>query len=298
MLWLVITIIAYLFGAITHLFDKYLLKKTMMPNPGALTFYIGALGILGLALAPWGFSMIGYQQIALDLLGGIIYLAAILFFFYALNRADVSQVASLIGGLTPLFILLWGFLLKSQMLNPAQLIAFALIVSGSFVIGLEKRKGHLLAKSALGLSLLSAFLFSCAHLLSQFIYLQQGFINGFIWVRLGGLLGAFLLLLLPQVRKSVLGDLKKPSKGKALVFITGQTCGALNFILFNYAFTLGPLALIAALQGLQYIFLFLMVLFLTWKLPQIIQEKITPHLILQKSISIALIAIGIGILAS
>ncbi|MCX6791070.1 MAG: DMT family transporter [Candidatus Gribaldobacteria bacterium] len=298
MLWLIITIIAYLFGAVTHLFDKYLLKKTMMPNPGALTFYIGALGVLGLALAPWGFALISYSQIALDLFSGIVYLTAILLFFYALNKADVSQVASLIGGLTPLFILLGGFLFSSQMLNSAQLVAFALIVSGSFIIGLEKRRGHLLAKNVLWLCALSALLFSCAHLLSQFIYQQQGFINGFIWVRLGGVLGALLLLLLPQVKKSIVKDFKKPSQGKALVFMAGQTCGALNFILFNYAFTLGPLALISALGGLQYVFLFLMVLFLSWKMPQVIKEKITTRIILQKSISIALIAIGIGILAS
>jgi drug/metabolite transporter (DMT)-like permease len=299
MLWLIITIVSYFFGALTHLFDKYLLKKTMFPNPAVLTFYVGFLGILGLVLAPWGFSMLPPLSLALDLLSGLLYVAAMLFFFYALSQAEVSRVASLVGGLTPIFILTLGSLMGQEILTSIQLIAFAIIVTGGFLISLEKTKSKkTITESTILIAIFSAFLFSVAHLLSKFIYAQQGFVNGFIWVRVGGVLAALMLLLIPEIREAIAFDFKRPKRDKASIFLAGQTCGALNFILFNYAFTLGPLALIAALQGLQYVFLFLIVILLSWKLPKVIKERITPNVLIQKSVSIALIAAGVGLLSS
>jgi drug/metabolite transporter (DMT)-like permease len=294
--WLLITIAAYFFGAITHLFDKYLLKQSRT-DPGVLTFYVGLLGIIGIVLAPWGLQWVGWLNLAIDLFAGAAFLTAILFFFYALNRADVSKVASLVGGLTPVFILILVFIIKKESLSPAQILSFCLIVAGSFLISLEKKRGKILLKGGLWLAIISAFLFSVSHLLSQAVYLKQGFISGFVLARIGGCLGALALLLWPQMRNKLLLDLKKPRPQKALIFFVGQTCGALNFILFNFAFTIGPIALISALQGTQYVFLFLMVLFLSQQAPNLIKEKINGPIILQKIISVLLIAVGIGILA-
>lgn len=296
MLWLTIALVAYLFGAVTHLFDKYLLKKKES-DPGVLTFYIGILGVVALILAPWGLRWVGWINFFVALLTGFIFLAAILFFFYALNKANVSKVAPLVGGLTPVFVLTLGFIFKKEGLTSWQTIAFCLIVTGSFLISLESKRGRLLIKDAVFLSIFSALLFSASHLLAQTVYQQQGFINGFIYARAGGVLGALLLLFSPAIKKGVWQDYRQPRAEKATVFLAGQTCGALNFILYNYAFTLGPLALISALQGVQYVFLFLMVLLFSWKWPRVLKEKMTTPILLQKTASVILIAAGVGVLA-
>ena len=52
-----------------------------------------------------------------------------------------------------------------------------------------------------------------------------------------------------------------------------------------------------ALQGVQYIFLFLIIIFLAKKFPKISEEKLTKKIILQKVISIILIGLGLAILS-
>ncbi|GAI92496.1 unnamed protein product [marine sediment metagenome] len=76
--------------------------------------------------------------------------------------------------------------------------------------------------------------------------------------------------------------------------------GAGGFILQNFAIALAGLAFLPflnALQGIQYVFLFLIIIFLARKFPRIVEEKLSKKNILQKVISIALIGLGLVILS-
>ncbi len=130
-------------------------------------------------------------------------------------------------------------------------------------------------------------------------YLNHGFTNGFVWIRLGTVIGGLALLVLPQVRQALIKDLTKSKEKitKVPLLIGGQVSGALNFILFNYAFLIGPIALVNGLQGLQYVLLFLAAWIISLKWPTLIKEKFSRAIIIQKIVSIILIAIGVGIIS-
>jgi len=93
-------------------------------------------------------------------------------------------------------------------------------------------------------------------------------------------------------------DLKNQKKEKhssktAKRFLFGQACGGTGNLLMTYAISIASVTLVQALQGTQYIFVFLGVLFLTFYFPRILKEKVTREIILQKTIAILLIISGI-----
>lgn len=107
--WFIIVIIAYLLNAIAMIVDKALLKKSI-PEPIVYTFYIGLLGLIFIPiLMPFGFGVPSAYLIVISLLAGIFFIVALLIFFRALKGDDASQVIPVIGGLSPIIIMILAF---------------------------------------------------------------------------------------------------------------------------------------------------------------------------------------------
>ena len=77
----------------------------------------------------------------------------------------------------------------------------------------------------------------------------------------------------------------------------GQLCGGGGAILLQYAIFLGSVTLVNAMQGVQYIFVFFLVVLFTTTLPKLIKEKFTKELVIQKVIAILIIGIGLYLIA-
>jgi hypothetical protein len=83
------------------------------------------------------------------------------------------------------------------------------------------------------------------------------------------------------------------------LFICSQASGGLANILQSFAIFLAPVAflpIVNSLRGVQYIFLFLMTLFLSIFFPKILKEEISKKIIFQKIVSIILIVAGLALL--
>jgi len=55
----------------------------------------------------------------------------------------------------------------------------------------------------LPLAILASLFFSGSYVLTKLIFTEESFINGFVWIRLGGILGAVLLLFSPNARRII-----------------------------------------------------------------------------------------------
>jgi len=146
------------------------------------------------------------------------------------------------------------------------------------------------------LAVTAALFFAGSYVLTKFVFTEQPFISGFVWIRMGGILGAILLILWPGGWQEVIKASKsvKAKTGGLVVFSKSLSAGA--FILLNYAIFLGSVILVNALQGIQYVFLLIIALFLSRKFPQIIKEQISDTIVIQKIIAILLIGLGLGFL--
>jgi len=300
--WLLIAIIAHFIFALVFIIDKFLVSKTVL-QPITYAFYGGFLQILVLVLIPFGFVIPPLNQIIISFIAGALFTFAVLSLYQSLQTDEVSKIVPMVGGAVPLFTFILTYFLLGERLSFNQLTAFFLLVLGGVII-VWPRKKNLAAEPAnaslikqLSLALLAALFFAGSFVLTKFIFNYQSFINGLIWTRLGGFLGAGLLILWPGNWRIIFKTSKKVKLKLGGLFASNKVLSALAFILLNYAIFLGSVTLVNSLQGVQYVFLLIIALFLSKKFPQIIKEQVSQRMILQKIIAILFIGLGLGILA-
>lgn len=299
MTWLSITILAYLVFAIVFLIDKYLLVSSI-PNPKVYTFYVSFFRILVVLLIPFvGFYIPSASQLWLSFLAGSAFVLALFWFFKGLQSFEPSRIVPAIGGTLPFFsfLLVYLFSQGKETLGLSDFAALVFLVLGSFLITLEKSKR--ISFKSWRVSTAAAFFFALSFVLGKYVYLAQTFWNGFILISIGGFLASLIFLSAKEVREGLFKTKIKMPKKTAGIFFLNQAMGAGANVLQNFALFLAPLtyvAIINALQGIQYVFLLILTIILSLKLPQILKEEISKKIIFQKIIAILLIGGGLAIL--
>jgi len=301
MSWLLVTISFYLILAVVFLVDKYLLTGSI-PNPHVYTFFVGFSSISVLIFVPFvRFYIPTFSQIILALLAGAIFIYALFWFYKSLQLFEASRVIPAITGLVPLltFGLVYISSFGKEILSFPEIIAFILLIFGSFLITAEK--GKFINLESLKISAICAFLLSLSFVLLKYVYLVQPFWNGFIWTRIGSFLMALCFFIFTrEVREEVFQkriSFKKKTMG---IFIANQAAGGGASILQNWAISLAPLAYVAvinALQGIQYAFLLIFTTLISLKFPQLLKEEISKEIIFQKISAILLIGAGLVMLS-
>lgn len=288
--WLVIVILAYFFNAIAIAVNKALIKKEV-PNPAAYTFYISALGGLAIVLLPFDFKVPGWGEMFWNFTAGASFTVALYLMMIALKKEDASRVTPFIGGLGPFFIFILAFYFLGERLTASQIVAFFIILAGTFLISINFKK-HRIGKVFL-IALPAAAFFAVSYVITKYVYINQSFLSAFVWIRVGAFLAALFLLISAKSRRAIFSNLNASSTGSKWIFGAGQTAGALSAILVNWAIALASVSLVNALQGLQYVFLFIIILLLKNKHPKLLDEDLSRKVYIQKVVSISLIVLGL-----
>lgn len=311
MTWLSIAITAYFILAIVNVADKFILEK-VVPGPRTYTFLVGATGAIVIVLAPFGLTWPGWAMLGANVLFGFFFSAGLMFLYYALKKGEASRVFTMIGGIVPIFTILFSILFLGEHFSTGQWWAIIFLLLGTILISWLTRSYDVWTQLkswfsddentkvlVIILSVLAALFFSLFWVGTKFAYTTQPFISAFIWIRIGSFLAAMLLIVGRKGRKEVFADLQKSKKKKnnIFVFLATQGLGATGSMLQNYAVSLGSVALVTSLQGLQYAFLLILTLLGTMLLPKIIKEKITIKILTRKFVAIVLIGIGLYFLA-
>lgn len=293
--WIAIVLGGHLLNALAALMDKFLLAKKI-PSPFVYAFFIGLLGIFGLVLIPFGFTVPSDVEIIRSLIAGATYVIALVFFFAGLKENEASRVVPLTGGFVPAFTFVLAYFFLDERLGAMEIAAFVALVFGGVLITLEK--GGRGSKKGYFYAVVAGFIFALSYVITKQVFIEQNFISGFVWSRIGGFLMALSFLLIPSVRGAIFNQPKQGGTGSTtMLFFTGQVAGALGYVLVNYAISLGSVSLVNAMQGAQYGFLLLISILLAKKFPKIISEKMSSSVIIQKIIAILLISIGILLIA-
>lgn len=316
-MWIFITIGAYFVNAGVYVADKFLLSKKIHSSI-AYAFYVSVWSIFNVCLLflwPW---MPSPRELALDLLAGFLFLVTLVFWYKALHQSEASRVVPLVGALVPIFSCIFSFIFLGEVLNKQQLIAFVVLICGGILISIKDTKlyiyqqvinkikkiwGELLGKihakyqpssRLLINSIFSAVFFAAYYVLMKYIYLHQPFIGSFAWSRLGSFIGALLMLSVPDWRYAIASQQKgAKTTMNMLFFLTVRFFAAMAFIIINWAISLGNVAIINALQGSQYLFLFLIILIVSVKFPKILNEQLGGGVFVQKIIGTLMICLGL-----
>jgi drug/metabolite transporter (DMT)-like permease len=292
-MWFWLVILAYILNAIATLISKLLLSSSI-PHPVVFVFYIGALNLLALILIPFGFFIPPLAHILIALVSGASYIAAMYYMAKALHIDQVSQVASMIGGLQPLFVMVFAWFFLPEQLEFLQYIGILLLIVGSMLMALEIGKKRFFTIS-IKYILTSSVLFGLSYALLKLVYLQQNFVSGFVWTRFGAFLFVLLLVFLPNNWLKIKQNLKGSGEKVKVMFIVGQILGAFSFMLVSFAIFLGPVTVINALQGVQYALLFIFIFLLSRKFPHLLDEPLRRPVVIQKIIAIVVIIAGLAL---
>ncbi len=302
MSWFFVAVVAYFLTAINSVTDKFLLGKHIS-NPLAYSFYVGIFSAFVLVMFPFGVEWPGFYNFSFDILVGAIYLFALIAFFYALHKDEASRVVPLVGAATPIFILIMSNLFLGEIFGLREMTAFAFLVLGGFIISWHKNTTHDILNfknyslvSGISLTILASFIFALFFVMTKHIFNTQDFLSGFVFTRLGSVVAAVLLLLVPLYRKSIHKTTKKVNRKAGGIFIANKTLAGIAFFLVNYAVAIGSPTLVNALEGVKYAFVFLIILIISKKFPHIMKEHVSFYSIIQKSFAIVLIFSGIFIL--
>jgi len=297
MLWLTAIIFSYLFFALASLGDKIVLAGPSKPK--SYTFFVGLLSLVSVVIIPFvDFSFPSGIGLGYIILEAIVYVAGLYAMFYALDKFDVSKVISVIGATQPvvialLSVLYWGY----QEIKGNEVLAFIILLTGSVLISIDKNLK--IDRKALAMSLITAVLFSLDFIFTKFVYMEMSFWQGFIWMRIFSFIFVLVFLLDKGFRKELKEDNSGFGKKTGLLFITAQIFGGLANILQSLAISLVPityLAIMNSMKGLQYVFLFILVVLFSVFLPKVLKEELSKRIIIQKIISILLIGLGLAIL--
>ncbi len=308
--WLTVALSAYLLLAVANLLDKFLVDN-VVKSSRAYAFAACVLGLVVMVLAPWFLEWPGINWLLFNLAAGGVFVIALWSLYEALKRGEAARVLVFIGGLTPIFSILFSILLFKEVYSVNQWLGMVFLLAGAGIIALLPQTRSFLArlvaklgwenkktKSALLVALISAFAYSVYFIATKHAYNNQPFLSAFLWNRLGAGVFALLFLLSVAARKEIKSLLQKsePGKRKGLV-VVNQGLGSAGFILQNYAISLGPVAIVNALQGFQYAFLLAISAGLAILSPKLFKENFSLPIVLQKTGAIILVAVGLYFIA-
>lgn len=305
MSYLLIAIVAYSLIALNSALDKIILNKSV-PHPVVYCFYMGVLSIFGVAFAPFGRFWINTEQALLGLLVGAIFMVALFLLYRAVFSGEASRVGPMIGGLTPIFVSILSFFFLGERLDSFQLLAFVFLVAGGLLIawnfesnsqteaGEKKRQK---VWQIIKMSLLASLVFGIYYVLLKHTYNHQNFVAGFVWTRLGSFLATFLLLIPSKNRQLIRQSFGQSHFGAGALVLFNKSLSGFSFAILNYAITIGSITIINALQGVQYVFLLVWVLLFSKLYPKILKEGMDRKILTQKIAAIALIIVGLVLIA-
>jgi drug/metabolite transporter (DMT)-like permease len=320
-MWLLVTIISYFINAGVYVADKFLLSKKVHSSI-SYAFFVGIWSIFNFVILifdPWVPNL---REFGLDISAGLLFLLTLVFWYKALHQSEATRVVPIVGALVPIFSFILSYIFLGESFSQQYLFAFVILINGGVLISVKHTRFYIWREISNKLrnifgdvfggihadyrptrrliinSVASALLFASYYVLIKYIYSEQPFIGAFVWSRLGTFIGTLLILLVPDWRRLIAKGQKNQKSPKSLsFFFSVRLLAALAFIMLNWAISLGDnVAMINALQGVQYVFLLALVLFLSSKFPKILKEELGGGVLMQKLIGASLICVGLYML--
>lgn len=289
MSWFLVSLLAQFILGTSALADKLLLKKSFS-HPAGYTFWLGVFGLVSVIFLPFGFVNVSRQTLVIAFAAGGVFMAGMLFYFYALFYSKAGGSIVSVSGFSPLATLVFGAVFFGSVLEPYQMVSFILLVCGGFLVTfLEEKQTRartllfvLLAAGCLGLS----------HVLSKQVFDASNFITGFFWMKAGGTAFVLFFLLYTPWRRGIFSQNNERRLYGKTAYVLNRAYAGVGSVLVFYAFSLGSPALVDAMQSIRFFIIFLggwLFLHTRFRLRALVGEFIAFTLI-----SLAVLLLGAG----
>ena len=295
--WFYAALLAPLLFAIANYIDKYLLSKYIRGGGiGSLIIFSCLFSVfvipIILLLYPTVLS-VGIIDIILLVFVGILNTLGVLLYLYALNRDEASIVVPLMQ-ITPVFGLLFSFILFRETINGGQALSAILIIFGAILLSLDftRKKIEFKYITILYMSF-STMSFGLHGSIFKLVAVKENFILSFFWEYVGLLIvGIFFLFFVEKYRNEFFELLRNNPRQIFFLNITNESIVFIGNAITAYSFTVAPVSLVLAVSGYQPLFILIIGVTLTLFFPNIVKEDIKIHHLSYKFVAILLIISG------
>ena len=297
-MWLLLALLGHLLNAFVYITDKAFVVK-FYPNPKALAFISGAVGAFTFLLFPWFLKWAPPDVILAGIGSGLISIPALVYFFVAIQRDEISRVVPAVGSMVPLFTFGLSYWILLERLGDKPIATFGLLALGGLLIASRSFKSVFQRglHSLLLLEIFVAFLFALSFVLQKYAFEGTEDFSAFLWSRVGTVAAAVPLLFSADVRAKIkLSEFSGSGFKMGVFYAASRIFAGLSPLVILLAISFGSVSLVNSLQGIQYALLFLLAILFSRRWPDIFKEEITRGVIIQKSIATALIIIGLALL--
>ena len=270
LLWVSLAAGAQLITACTVLIDRYVLvSRVSAGKPIVYTFYVNILSALVLVLLPFGVEAPSLHLLALSLLVAATFTSALYLFYGALKSGYASDAAPVAGAVAAIATSFFGFFILSTDLPVSLVPAFALFVIGTFLISRFR-----LSLGPLSRVFLAGLFFGVSAVLLKLVFEETSFLNGFFWSRMGNVVLALSLLLVPANREAILHSVKKSRTSTKWIIVGNKMLSGVASIMTALAISLGSVSIVQAMVGLQFAFLFGLVYVASYIAPHVFSAEV------------------------
>lgn len=308
MTWIILATVGQFLNAIVAILDKFIVTdEKILPRPFVYAFYscliTGFWVVIYFAgFIPWladmgapSFKNVqspSIQVVGMSFLAAYTFFMALVSMYDALKSADASDVMPVIGAVSALSTFGMSYLFLGTQLTPNFIWGVALLAVGTLLVS------QLQFTKSIVLHTVHSGLFFALHYISmKGLFQETSFDDGFFWSRIGFVVFALSLLLVPVYFDKIKEQTKKTTKkGGILVLGTKVFAGVAAFLLLK-ATDMGDVTVVQALDGLKYVFIILISMLIGNFIPEAAGENLNDaRTIVRKALYIAIISIGFVIL--
>jgi drug/metabolite transporter (DMT)-like permease len=285
--------------AANNFFDKFFLEKYNL-SPVTMTIINALSGFIAgiLILFFTGIYVTTAPILGIILFSGFLMILCVFVYYKALFLDETSRVIPLFQ-FTPIFVLIMGFVFLGEQLSLKQYIGSFIIIFASFMISLEKLDLKIFSlRPAFWLMMLSSFLYAFSLVLYKFGVEEIPFLHTLPYEGMGMLLGALAVFLYKSNRNVFLKEVKHFKKNTYLLLAANESIYVSARYTTYFALSLLSASIVNILLGFQPIFGLIIGVCLSLWLPTILKEVLSKEVLVQKTIAIVLIFVGLYLIFS
>jgi drug/metabolite transporter (DMT)-like permease len=294
-MWFLIAILGYFLLAVVFVLDKFILTKSVQ-SAAVYTFYSTIFMFGALFAYPLGVELLAGNDWLVATLSGLTFGFGLWVMYIAVKIGETSHITPFVGAWITIATYAIASIFLGEQLTALQIAGMALLVMASLILSFERSRAFNGFHIGFVWAALAGILFAVSHTSAKYIYESYPFLTGFVWTRATtGLVGLFLLCS-PAVLRTFRRKKKKAKtyakRHVIQIVVSAKALGVFAVIALQYAIAAGSVTLVNAMGGIQYVLMFLMILFLTMFFPKVFKEYITRREKIVQSIALLLVAIG------
>jgi len=309
MSWLLFALCGPVLWAISTHLDKYLVERFFKKSDVAVllifTAFIGVLTLPFIAFAVPTIASPGLGGIALIVLSGILYMAAMLFYLRALQTEEASVVAPFFQA-APLFGYVLAYVVLGETLSAVQMAGGGLILAGTLIVSVRLAPSHPSPGSggAMGrgfklrlalLMLACGFVLALSALIFKIFALAAEFWTTTFWMFVGEAVFGSGLMMIASYRRQLIAVLRENTAAVLTINTSNELINLGGGLGSRYALMFAPLSIVQAIGSTTTLFVFLFGVALSAFWTRLSRETVSGRELAQKGLAALFVSVGVAL---